>query len=92
VLIDDLIARHGLGAIVSIDAHHMGDDYWRYVVTINGQLRSDLDVRTVDPPGTPAITIVDEQGRELVAWATPMKHPNRVLRRLRELPDSPAGA
>jgi hypothetical protein len=52
VLIDDLIAQYGLGAIVSIDPYYMGVDDWRYVVTIDGEQRTDLDVRSIDPQGS----------------------------------------
>jgi hypothetical protein len=91
VLIDDLIAQYGPDGILSIDAYNMGagPDDWRYVVTINGEERPDLDVRSLDPLGRPAATIVDDQGRDLVVWATPLKHPNRFLRSLSELPDMP---
>jgi hypothetical protein len=45
-------ANRGLGAI---DAYRLGDglDDWRYVVTIDGEERPDLDVRSVDAPGEP---------------------------------------
>ena len=80
--------------IVSIDPYHMGDgpDDWRYVVTIDGDQRPDLDVRALDPPDKPGVTTVDDQGRELVAWAWRVKHPSRVLRTLRELRDPPSAA
>ena len=38
------------------------------------------------------MTIVDDEGRELVAWAWTLKHPRRVLRTLRELREPPIGA
>lgn len=94
MLIDDLIAQYGPDGILSIDAYNMGagPDDWRYVVTINGEERPDLDVRSLDPLGRPAATIVDDQGRDLVVWATPLKHPNRFLHSLSELPDIRSGA
>jgi hypothetical protein len=94
VLIDDLISQYGPGGIVSIDAYHMGDglEDWRYVVSIDGTERPDLDVRSLAPPSKPAMTIVDDQGRELVAWAWTLEHPRRILRTLQDLREPPRGA
>jgi hypothetical protein len=48
-LLDDLIDQYGLGGIVSLDPYSMGDgpDDWRYVVTIDGETRPDLEVKTL---------------------------------------------
>lgn len=86
-LIDDLIAEYGPGGVLVVDPYVIGEgiDDWRYVVTIGNAPRSDLDVRTVDPPATPGMTLVDDEGRELVVWPWTMDHPKRVLRRLSDL-------
>ena len=86
-LIDDLIAQYGPGGILSVDPFVIGHgfDDWRYVVTINSEPRPDLDVRTVDPPGTPGMTLVDGKGQEMVVWSWTLDHPKRVLRPLRDL-------
>jgi hypothetical protein len=82
-LIDDLIDQYGLGGLLSVDSYSLGEgpDDWRYVVTIDGEARSDLEVKT-----TPAaVTVVDDLGRELEVWSGSLTNTQRVLRRLREL-------
>ena len=88
-LAEDLRERFSRGAVVSVTPYHMGDDGSRWIVLIDGQTVPGLDVVTRPTEGSRSglidIVVVDDDGREMVAFDGFPTTGAGVLRTLREL-------
>jgi hypothetical protein len=90
-LAEDLKSRFGPGAIVDVSPYYVDDlrDDFRWVVRIDGQTVPELDVLTRPTEGSSHghidIVVVDDSGREMVAFHGFPKTGASVLRTLREL-------
>jgi hypothetical protein len=90
-LAEDLQARFGPGAIVDVSPFYVDDrsDDFRWVVRIDGKTIPELDVVTRPTEGSSSghidIVVVDDTGREMVAFHGFPTTGASVLRTLLEL-------
>jgi hypothetical protein len=93
-MLDELIERHGAGAVLSVDPY-AGDsgETLRWVVHIDWNEVSDADIRVQEHPERPDVMVMSLVGAdeeiEIAQWSRKRyPHGHRVIRILRELRES----